>query len=234
MQEFPGFIVIVDISGYTRFVSMHRTSMAHAEQVITELMESVLGEQRSPLVLDKLQGDAAIFYAEDTGDGKAPGIAAQVMAFFSAFDERERELVSCNLCVCDACKRIDGLRLKAILHRGDLIVKEMGGSTELGGADIIVAHRLLKNSVDSDSYILMTAPFHELAGEMAEMRRDRGREQTDLGPVDYVVFYPSANTEPIPQASFAKKLRALARMEYYGAKRLIKGPDSRFRHLQSK
>ena len=42
MQEFPGFIVIVDISGYTGFVKMHRTSMAYAEQVITDLMESVL------------------------------------------------------------------------------------------------------------------------------------------------------------------------------------------------
>ena len=61
MEQFPGFIVIVDISGYTGFVKMHRTAMVHAEQIITDLMESVLDVHGPPLVLDKLMGDAGNF-----------------------------------------------------------------------------------------------------------------------------------------------------------------------------
>ena len=32
VEQFPGDIVIVDISGYTRFVKMHRTAMVHASR----------------------------------------------------------------------------------------------------------------------------------------------------------------------------------------------------------
>lgn len=232
MQQFPGFIVIVDISGYTGFVKMHRTSMVHAEQVITDLMESVLAAQNPPLVLDKLQGDAAIFYAKDTGDGAAPEIAAQVTRFFEAFDERERVLVSCNLCICDACQEIGGLQLKAILHHGDLIVKEMGGSTELGGTDIILAHRMLKNHVQADEYILMTSAFHELAGHMDGLEPNRGSEETDLGKVDYVVFYPDPNTDPMPNATWMARAKQLARIELLGARRMLKrGRDRTFSNL---
>lgn len=42
MEQIPAVFVVMDISGYTQFVRMHGTSIIHAEQVITELMESML------------------------------------------------------------------------------------------------------------------------------------------------------------------------------------------------
>ena len=233
MEQFPAFIVIVDISGYTGFVKMHRTSMVHAEQIITDLMESVLDVQESPLVLDKLQGDAAIFYARNSGDPEsATAIANQVMRFFEAFDARERELVSCNVCFCDACNQIDGLQLKAILHSGELILKDMAGSRELGGADIILAHRLLKNSVQSDEYILMTSDFHHLAGDLPGMEPHRAREEYDLGPVDIVVFSPDPNTSPLPKPTAGARLKQFARIEALGVRRMLRGSgDKTFNNL---
>jgi ABC-type proline/glycine betaine transport system permease subunit len=160
MEQFPGCLVIVDISGYTSFVKMHRTALVHAEQIITELMETMLEKRESPLVLDKLQGDSAVFYALDDGNPEmASVIVEQVQWFFEAFNSLESELVSCNLCICDACDQIEGLRVKAVLHHGEIILKQMGGGTEIGGADIIQVHRLLKNSVEGDEYILMTRAF---------------------------------------------------------------------------
>ena len=179
-------------------------------------------------MLDKLQGDAAIFYAKDTGGGAAPEIAAQVTRFFEAFDERERLLVSCNLCVCEACQEIGGLQLKAILHHGDLIVKEMGGSTELGGTDITLAHRMLKNRVQADEYILMTSAFHALAGDMDGLEPHRGSEETDLGKVEYVVFY----TDPMPNATWMARAKQLARIELLGGRQMLKrGRDRTFSNL---
>jgi hypothetical protein len=233
MEQTPAFIVIVDISGYTGFVKMHRTSMVHAEQIVTDLMESVLDRQESPLELDMLQGDAAIFYARDNGEpGTAAAIVGQVTRFFEAFNATERDLVSCNVCLCDACNQIDGLRLKAILHHGELILKEVAGSRELGGTDIILAHRLLKNHVESDEYILMTNPFHDRSGDIEGLEPHRAREEFDLGPVDVVVFYPDPDTAPRPAPGWGSRLKQFARMEAMGFWRMLGGNSAQeFRNL---
>lgn len=227
MEQFPGCLVIVDISGYTRFVKMHRTAMVHAEQIITDLMESVLDVQGPPLVLDKLMGDAATFYSADSAEGSAEAIAAQVMRFFDAFNQNEEILVSCNVCICDACTQMGGLKLKAILHHGELILKQMGGRTELAGADIILAHRLLKNSVEGDEYILMTKAFHDRGGDIDGITPHLGQEQTDLGPVDVVVFYPDSDDRPLPKATWSGRAKQFARIEAKGVQRMLSRRSAR-------
>jgi class 3 adenylate cyclase len=227
MEQFSGCIVIVDISGYTQFVKMHRTAMVHAEQIITDLMESVLDAQGPPLVLDKLMGDAAIFYSSDDGDSSAEAIAAQVVRFFDAFNKSEGVLVSCNVCICDACNQMGSLKLKAILHHGELILKQMGGGTEIAGSDVILAHRLLKNSVEGDEYILMTEAFHERSGDLDGMAPHFGQEQTDLGPVDVAVFYPDFGDRPLPKATWTGRLRQFARIEAKGTQRMLRGRSDR-------
>jgi hypothetical protein len=219
--------VIVDISGYTRFVKMHRTAMVHAEQIITDLMESVLDVQGPPLVLDKLMGDAATFYSYDSAGDSAEAIATQVTRFFDAFDQSEEILVSCNVCICDACAQMDRLKLKAILHHGELILKQMGGRTELAGADIILAHRLLKNSVEGDEYILMTKAFHDRAGDIDGIPPHHGHEDTDLGRVDVVVFYPNSDDRPLPKATWSGRAKQFARIEAKGVQRMLRGRSER-------
>ena len=56
-------IVLADISGYTRFIKLHGLALVHAESVITELLESIIEHASYPLTLNKLQGDAVLFYA---------------------------------------------------------------------------------------------------------------------------------------------------------------------------
>ena len=234
MEQFSGCIVIVDISGYTEFVKMHRTAMVHAEQIITDLMESVLDVQGPPLVLDKLMGDAATFYSRDDAEDSAAGIAAQVVRFFDAFNESEGVLVSCNVCICDACNQMGSLRLKAILHHGDLLLKEMGGGAEIAGPDVIVAHRLLKNSVEGDEYILMTKAFHDRAGDLEGLSPMFGKEETDLGPVDVAVFFPESGDRPLPKATLGGRIKQFVRIEAKGAQRMLKGHSTReFTNLPS-
>ena len=42
-------LVLADISGYTRFTRMHFTSLLHAEEIITELLEAVIQAAAFPL-----------------------------------------------------------------------------------------------------------------------------------------------------------------------------------------
>mgnify|MGYP003313326955 FL=1 len=72
MEQHKGFIVLVDISGYTNFVSKHNIDslknkkldfgQAHAEHIISDLLEKVINELDDVLTINKLQGDAALFY----------------------------------------------------------------------------------------------------------------------------------------------------------------------------
>ena len=76
MQQVQGFIVLLDISGYTRYVRSHslrhvpvlgthfrETSEAHAEQVVTDLLEALIYATNDILRAEKLEGDAVLMTA---------------------------------------------------------------------------------------------------------------------------------------------------------------------------
>ena len=146
-----GYVVLTDISGYTGFVRLHRTNAVHAEMVLTELLEATIDASSSPLQLNRIEGDGIVFFAAAAATTQVAGdILRQVLKLLRAFALKERELVSCNMCVCDACNSISGLKMKAILHHGTVGVKRVKQFEELTGEDVIVAHRLSKNAVQSD------------------------------------------------------------------------------------
>lgn len=191
-------IVLVDIGGYTRFIRLHKNTLLHAEEIISQLLETIVERAAFPLTLNKLEGDAALMYAEmgaaDTA--AARDIAQQVTAFFSAFHGKARELSGSRAnCPCDACQHILDLRLKAVLHHGVVAIRKIRQFEELTGEDVILAHRLLKNSVTKPEYILMSASFHRLAGDLPGYSSESGEESyDDLGSVDTVAFWSSPSS----------------------------------------
>ncbi len=77
MRNAKGFIVLVDISGYTKFIRSHnaqkipfigkqlaRKTESHAEHIISDLLEKVITELEGTLTVNKLEGDAVLFYSE--------------------------------------------------------------------------------------------------------------------------------------------------------------------------
>jgi hypothetical protein len=218
--------------------------LIHAERIVTELLESVIETSEYPLTLNKLEGDAALFYAvidagEESDDGGRDGRSArtvlgQLQRFFDAFRSRERELVSeCTLCACEACAKSGDLRLKVIAHTGTILVKQVRQFEEIAGEDVILAHRLLKNSVRSDEYLLLTDPFHALSGPPHGTPLETRTETCDgVGSVKVHVHYPSGaaatGTAPSP---FWRKLRTNLRLELHLLKRIFTKPVRRFRHL---
>ena len=189
-------LVIVDISGYTQFINFHKTSLIHAQEVISQLLESVIDRASHPLILNKLEGDAALLYAELGTDEPAAtrDILAQVSGFFAAFHAKARELSGSRAdCPCEACQRIRDLRIKAILHRGVVAFRKIRQFDEMAGEDVILLHRLLKNTVTASEYMLLTEPFHHSLGNLPEARGEIHEEvYEDLGPVRSRVLFPRA------------------------------------------
>jgi hypothetical protein len=159
MRLANAFLVIVDISGYTSFITNRTVSLLHAEQIITDLIEAVIDQAQHPLTLNKLEGDAAMLYRECAADdlAAAQDVFAQAKAFFPAFANRlalqREQRAHCN---CEACTRIDDLALKAFVHCGEIAIKQVRQFEELAGEDVILIHRLLKNHVPLREYVLMT------------------------------------------------------------------------------
>jgi hypothetical protein len=64
-------------------------------------------------------------------------------------------------CTCTACLRASSLDLKFVLHAGRFVLQQIAGSRELSGPDVVMAHRLLKNSaadkVGHGAYALLSA-----------------------------------------------------------------------------
>ena len=118
------------------------------------------------------------FYAEQGEDPRATAanVMRQTMSMLEAFVEKARELDGVNICICDACSVVTDLKLKAFLHAGDAAIKRVAQFEELGGEDIILAHKLMKNDVPSSEYILMTSAFAALTDARPPWRSERRLE----------------------------------------------------------
>ncbi|MEX2189957.1 MAG: DUF2652 domain-containing protein [Bacteroidota bacterium] len=187
-------LVLADISSYTEFITFNRTSLLHASEIVSELLESVIENAAFPLVLNKLEGDATLFYSDISGDPSrgAADVVGQISRFFEVFDRKTSEIaLNRQSCSCDACQNVTKLRLKVILHAGEIALRNIRQFEELSGENVILVHRLLKNSVSDREYVLMTEAFHELArGVSLGDGETREELYDDLGSIKVRVFLP--------------------------------------------
>ena len=171
-REQPLIIILADISGYTRFMLENQTAAVHGQQCITFLIETLLREVDIPLRLQEIEGDAVFLYAAREGDEAAwrqalADVRAKLPRFFAAFLEGMSLAAEATPCSCAVCRDSGTLKLKLIVHSGRAVFHAIGGRALVSGADVILAHRLLKNSVPGDEYLLMTeAAYRDLGRDM--------------------------------------------------------------------
>ena len=136
--------VIADISGYTHFVS--GVELDHAQDIIADIMDTLVKALRPSFRLAKFEGDAAFVYTlADKVDGSL--LQDSIEAAYFAFRKRLRNIKQANSCECQACSRMQSLDVKFVVHHGEFIRQKMSGREELAGRDVILVHRLLKNDV---------------------------------------------------------------------------------------
>ncbi len=160
-----GCFVIADISGYTSFLA--GVELDHAQDIIADVMDTVLRCLRPPFRLAKFEGDAAFVYAvTDKVDGSM--LQDAIEAAYFGFRRRLRNIKQSSSCECNACRKMQDLDLKFVAHHGEFIKHRMAGREELAGRDVILIHRLLKNTVHERfgdrAYALYSAPCIQVMG----------------------------------------------------------------------
>ncbi len=182
-------LLIADISGYTSFLRANAETIVHSQTVITRLLESILDEWTPPIEVSKLEGDAVLAYCLKPVPESVPGegrraLGERVAAVRERFRRTVAELSRSRYCDCDACRGIEDLRVKVIVHSGRAVLHQVRRFHEIAGMDVIVVHRLLKNSVGADDYVLLTVDprHHNLWVGAAEYGLTPAAARADVQP----------------------------------------------------
>jgi hypothetical protein len=139
---------------------LHRLSLAHAQENTARLLEATI-DAVPRLQLAGLEGDAAFLYVREPEDEEvARSVAAVAAEMHRAFHAEQGRLAALTLCRCSACQQIGSLTVKAVAHLGEVAEQTVRDQTTLAGTDVILVHRMLKNSVPIAEYVLMTEPVY--------------------------------------------------------------------------
>jgi uncharacterized protein YndB with AHSA1/START domain len=157
-QPVPACLVIADITGYTGFLA--GAELDHAQDILADVMSTVVAGLRPTFRLAKLEGDAAFTYAITP---KVDGAELQdtIEHCYFAFRRRLRDIRQASTCECNACILVPNLDLKVVAHHGQVARQRIASSDELVGSDVIVVHRLLKNRVEESTGVRAYAMYTE-------------------------------------------------------------------------
>lgn len=156
-----GYLLLADISGYTAFLT--QTELEHSHEILTDLLETVLGRFKSLLTVHKIEGDAIFAYSPESRGVRGERLLGLIDDTYTAFRERMKNVRRHTTCTCRDCQSIPMLDLKFMAHHGDFVVQNIGGIRELVGADVNLVHRLLKNHVTENTGWSAYALFTQVA-----------------------------------------------------------------------
>ena len=140
-----GYLLLADISGYTAFLV--GTEFEHANDIVHELTQLIRKRLSPPMRFVKLEGDAVFCYAHEASFEDGERLVELIENCHFYFSNRLRDMARETTCRCAACASIGSLDLKFVVHFGTYIVDSEGAGEDLAGPDVILVHRLLKNSV---------------------------------------------------------------------------------------
>lgn len=213
VDRMTGYLLLADISGYTKFLT--GTELEHSHAIVTELTKLIRSRLVPPMRFVKLEGDAVFCFAGADAFPDGEQVLELVESCYFDFTNRLLDMTRSTTCACDACRAIGGLGLKFIVHFGEFMVdRDEDGRVDLAGPEVILAHRLLKNTViesgGPEAYAFMSAKcfplrqhdlsllvhsefydsFGEITGfvqdlaDVAERRRDAQRVRVSIDEAD--------------------------------------------------
>ncbi len=197
---------IPDIGGFTKFVA--ETEIQHSQHIIKELLEILVDANTIGLEVSEFEGDAVLFFRI----GSPPSLdvlVEQARKMFVAFHAHLKRIEYFRVCQCGACSSVSLISLKIVVHAGVASTMQVKDHRKFIGKDIIVAHRLLKNTVPDREYLLVTqATLARQASVDDQMNTFLSgiTVYDDLGNIEYrykslACYLPDVHVEPpVPMA----------------------------------
>ncbi|NIM92992.1 MAG: DUF2652 domain-containing protein [Anaerolineales bacterium] len=224
-QDRQVVLFVADISGYTKFIISNEKDVAHSQIIIRELLTSILDEIRLPLEIVRLEGDAVFLYAfkddpKMAWEKVSKDLVFNLLTLFRVFSNKVSELTVHKICNCNACNNVDRLKLKIVAHSGRSAFFEIDGKQELTGVDPIIVHRMLKNSIQANEYVLLTESAYRDLKLPSGKVEEHQETYDEIGTLDMYVYYPPQREPHIPRPDanfptiFINTLRSEISREY--------------------
>ena len=223
----PTLIFIPDISGFTKFVN--NTEITHSQHIIHELLEEIIDANEIGLEISEIEGDAVLFYRE----GTAPTVTellAQVQRMYTRFHGLLAKYRTHRICHCGACANAHKLSLKFIVHYGETVKRKLKKFHNIFGKDLIVAHRLMKNEIPHDEYVLFTHDLLNACSSWLDMKDtawtnpQEAEGSYDFGTVNYCYLTLEGLKKHIPTPTVKDYLTPSAQQKYLISEKVISAP----------
>lgn len=172
-----------DISGFSDFVN--ETEIEHSIHIIAELLELLLDNNTLNLQLVEIEGDALFMFST-----KIPSyeeLMQQTETMLEEFHRHTKEYDTKRICTCGSCKTTIDLDLKFLVHYGDLTMIKVKNIIKPYGREVIQIHRLLKNQVPVQEYVLFTENIYTIYQNNITETWTKKTELYDLQNLNY--FY---------------------------------------------
>ena len=186
MARMTATILIPDISGFTEFMSA--TELSHGSQAINILMDTMVSAIGDEYEISNIEGDAVLMVKKGPPPSKKE-ILDTCFKIFNAFHFQRKWLQQHAICPCKACREISNLKLKFVAHHGPLDEMKVGRFVTISGTEVIIAHRLLKNSIPSNEYLLLTEKLLRQSDDTPGVNElewvDSSDEYASIGKVNY-------------------------------------------------
>jgi hypothetical protein len=176
---------IPDLGGFTKFVA--ETEVQHSQHIIQELLELLVDANALGMKVSEFEGDAVLFYR----NGAPPSLEQllqQARKMYLDFHTHLKQFEYDRICQCGACAGAIDMTLKMVAHFGSAGTMQVKDHLKFIGKDIIIAHRLLKNSVTVPEYLLVTQPTLSRltdADDQLVSFADGADAYDDLGTIEY-------------------------------------------------
>jgi hypothetical protein len=177
------FYFMPDISGFSEFVNT--TEVEHSIHIISELLEILIDTNPIDFKLVEVEGDALFMFT--TKQLQFEDILRQVKQMMLAFHTHTKMYERKRICNCGSCRTTSNLELKFIIHFGDLNFIKVKDIVKPYGKDVIKTHRLLKNIVPLEEYLLISNAVHNLFKNQVDASWENLTQVYDQQEVKY--FY---------------------------------------------
>lgn len=197
LSKFSGMIsnclmCLPDLTGFTKFIS--DADINFSGKVIPTILKSIINGNRSEFKVGEVEGDAILFYTFEPFPSLQQ-LYDQSLHFFTTFQEGLKEIEKEYPDEYRKYLSAGKLGLKVVLHSGLTTDEKIETRTKLIGEDVIIAHRLLKNSVSENEYILLSESLlstyeeEDISKTFNGIRLRKGRDYYEhIGMIPYRYF----------------------------------------------
>ncbi|NKB53975.1 MAG: DUF2652 domain-containing protein [Rhizobiaceae bacterium] len=167
MPSHTGYLLIADISGYTQFLTS--SEIDHANPILQSLLSVLIEQVGDPLHFWKTDGDAVLAYSTRQEFPSGETFLTICENLYNAFALRRQDIIANTTCPCNACANVATLDLKIIAHYGKFEQMQLGPTTDISGADVILVHRMTKTDVAESTGVSSYALFSEAAANAMDI-----------------------------------------------------------------